>query len=258
MKMFRKISIVLAMVWVLAGSTSFADYLTADPQSDDVKKYRIELNGEILQADIDYVSPDLVQLRYDLDHLGDGRHLVAASAGNHEGEWSAWSDTLEFYRGVPTPQNIHLFCGTEVLPVQDPIKLSQDNWKVVYASSEDSGKGKFARLAIDGRPDTYWRTDIDYPHEIQIDLGEVYHISGFYYLARQDEKWNGTIQEYAFYGSLDGQSWTELCFGELEKTREEQLEEFLSQEVRYVSLQALSEVDGGLRTVISELNILGY
>lgn len=247
---------MLVPILLMVGSVSFADYLTADPQTGDVTKYRVELNGEIMPADIENAGPDQVQLYYNIDHLPDGRHIAAAAAGNDKGEWSDWSETLAFYRGVPTPENIYLYCGMEEPKV--PIKLSQDNWAIAYVSSEDSEKGKFARLAIDGNLATYWRTDINYPHEIQIDLGKTYMISGFYYTARQDEKWNGTIQEFTFHGSLDGNSWVELSFGELVKTRDEQLVEFSSQSVRYVSLMALTEVDGGLRTVISEFNILGY
>ena len=256
--MFKKISIVSIMMGLLMVSTGFADYLTADPQSGDVTKYRIELNGEVLPADIENVG-NQVQLYYNIDHLSDGRYTAAASAGNEE-EWSGWSDSIAFYRGVPTPENIYLYCGVEDPPEEltEPIRLSRSNWEITYVSSEDSEKGKFARLAIDGNINTYWRTDVNYPHEIQIDLGEIYHISGFYLLARQDEKWNGTIKEFTFYGSIDGISWSELAFGELSKTKDEQLVEFPSQDVRYVSLTAISEVDGGLRAVCSELNILGY
>lgn len=257
--MLKKVSILFVSIWLMLGSVSSADHLTADPQSGDVTKYRVELNGEVLPADIENVGSDQVQLYYNIDHLQDGRHDVAASAGNDGGEWSDWSETLAFYRGVPTPENIYLFCGGVVEePSEDPVRISRDNWKIVYVSSEDSEKGKFARLAIDGNINTYWRTDVNYPHEIQIDLGKTYHISGFYYLARQDERWNGTIKEFTLYGSMDGESWSELAFGELAKTRDEQLVEFDSQNVRYVSLTALSEVDGGTRTTCSEFNILGY
>lgn len=252
--MFKKIFILMTTC-LLVGSVSLADHLTADPQTSDVTKYRIELNGEVLPADIENVGSDQVQLYYNIDHLGDGRYIAAASAGN-DAEWSGWSDSIAFYRGVPTPENIYLYCGVE--EPTEPIKLPQDNFGIHYVSSEDSDRGKFARLAIDGDVNTYWRTDVNYPHEIQIDLGKTYQVSGFYCTARQDERWNGTIKEYTFHGSLDGENWAELSFGELTKTRDGQLIEFPPQSVRYISLMALSEVDGGLRAVISELNILGY
>jgi len=257
--MFKKISISLMVVMgILVASISFADHLTADPQPNDIIKYRIDLNGEVRSADIENVGGQ-VQIYYNIDHLSDGRHIVAAAAGNAEGEWSDWSKSLTFYRGVPTPENIYLFCGGVIEePTEDPMRISRDNWEITYVSSEDSEKGKFARLAIDGNINTYWRTDVNYPHEIHIDLGEIYRISGFYYLARQDAKWNGTIKEFTIFGSMDGISWTELAFGELSKTRDEQLVEFAEQSVRYISLTAISEVDGGLRAVCSEFNILGY
>lgn len=251
--MFKNFFILMLMlILLMMGSVSFADHVTADSQSGDiVTKYRVELNGEIEPADIETAGPDQVQLYYNIDHLPDGRHDIAASAGNDEGEWSDWSDSIAFYRGVPTPENIYLYCGME----EEPTRLSQDGWVIAGVSSEDGVK--YARLVIDGNVGTYWRSDTGHPHEIQIDLGATYVISGVYCTARQDERWNGTIQEYALFISMDGTNWTEVSTGELEKTREEQLVKFAAQGARYVGLVALSEVDGGLRAVISELNILG-
>ncbi|MCK5025624.1 MAG: discoidin domain-containing protein [Nanoarchaeota archaeon] len=252
--MFKK-SFILITILLFMGSVSSADYLTADPQSGDaVKKYRIELNGEILDADIRTAGENQVQLYYNVDHLLDGKYLVSASSGN-ETEWSEWSESFEFYRGIPTPQNIYLFCGIE--EVEEPVKLSQVAFEIAYVSSEDTDNNRFAYLAIDGDVTTFWR-GTKAPHEIQIDLGATYTVSGFYYLARQDTLWTGAIKKFAFYGSLDGNSWEELSTGELMKIRDEQLIEFPAQVVRYVRLLSLSEVDGGTNATISELNILGY
>lgn len=247
-----KKSFSLMVILLFMGSVSFADHLTADSQSGDVvTKYRVELNGEIEPAEIENAGPGQVQLCYNVDHLPDGRHDVAAAAGNDEGEWSAWSDSIAFYRGVPTPENIYLYCGME----EEPAKLSQNGWGIEGVSSEDGVK--YARLAIDGNVGTYWRSDTGHPHEIKIDLRGTYIVSGFYYTARQDIKWNGTILAYAFFISMDGSTWTEVSSGELKKTRDEQLVKFASQGARYIGLVALSEVDGGIRATIAELNILG-
>ena len=45
------------------------------------------------------------------------------------------------------------------------------------------------------------------PHEIQINLGAVYDVSGFRYLPRQDGEPQGSIAQYEFYVSMDGTNW---------------------------------------------------
>jgi len=252
---------ILVTILLFMGSVSSADYLTADPQSGDVvKKYRIELNGETLDAEIRTIGEGQVQLYYNADHLSDGKYVAAVAAGNDEGAWSKWGESLEFYRGIPTPQNIYLFCGIE--EEVEPSKLSQADWKIFHVSSEDTNNGKYARLVIDGDVNTHWGSGAGHPHEIQIDLGTTYTVSGFYYTARQDEgtswDWSGTILAYTFYVSMDGVNWDEVTTGELTKTRDEQFAPFLARAARYISLVALSEADGGAKATISELNILGY
>lgn len=252
------ITIITVVMSLSVAAFVGADHLTADPQSGDVvTKYRIELNGEILDAEIETVSETQVKLYYNVDHLRDGKHVASAAAGNDKGEWSKWSESLEFYRGMPTPQNIGIYREIEG---EEPKRLSRDGWKIIHVSSEDVESGKVGTLAIDENINTYWRTSSDktHPHEIQIDLGKTYTITGFYYLARQDERWYGVIKKYIFYISSDGSNWVEVSSGELAKTRDEQLIEVPPQTGRYISLVALSDMEDGIRTTVAELNVLGY
>ena len=96
------------------------------------------------------------------------------------------------------------------------------------------------------------------PHEIQIDLGANYTLTGFKYLPRQDRV-NGRIANYKFYVSGDGVKWgTAVAAGRLPNTSAEQTVSFSQVPGRYVRLEALSEVNGKPWTSVAELNVLGY
>lgn len=249
---------------MFVASIASAAHLTCDPQPKDlVTKYRITLNGETLAADIENVGESQVRIRYGIDHLGNGKYVVSAQAGNDNGEWSPPSNVLEFYRGVPTPQNIGLYCVTE-----EPTRISQEDWSVYYVSSEETeNEGFLAANAFDGNQETHWHSswvvndpDAEHPHhEIQIDLGKEYRaIQGLYYLPRQDLSWNGTIKNFAIYVSIDGKDWTEVIRGEFPKTKEEQFIEFAPISAKYISLISLSEVNGKEWAAVAEINVLGY
>lgn len=109
----KNICLVLFVVFSLVAVVS-ADYLTVDPQpSEAVTSYGVKINDEVFPAEIEAVEGNQVRLYYNVDHLVDGRYSVFARAGNDTGGLSDWSEELIFYRGVPTPQNIGLYCVTE-------------------------------------------------------------------------------------------------------------------------------------------------
>ncbi len=152
--------------------------------------------------------------------------------------------------------------GEEVTnPPDTPI--SQDNWTLLYVDSEETvGEDGAAENSFDGDPGTIWHTKWyggpdPLPHEIQIDLGDNYIISGFRYLPRQDSE-NGRIANYEFYVSSDGTSWgSAVATGTFDNSTAEQEVTFDVVTGRYVSLIALTEVDGNPWTTVAELNVLG-
>lgn len=247
------------LIILFVASIASAAHLTCDPQpAAVVTKYRINLNEKTLAADIENVGESQVRIRYGIDHLGDGKYVVSAQAGNDNGEWSLPSNVLEFYKGVPTPQNIGLYCVTE-----EPKRLSQKDWSVYYVSSEEANLP--GSLAVDGDRNTHWHSpwitsepDINHPHEIQIDLGGERRVQGLYYLPRQDVSWNGTIKNFVIYVSMDGKDWMKMASGDFAKTKEEQFIEFVSVSARYISLVSLSEVNGKEWATVAEINVLGY
>ena len=242
----KKILIAVILSWFLVLSA-----LTDNTRND--------LNGEILPVTAEAVGTDQVRIYYNIDHLPDGKYLAFASAGNAEGDWSEWSESLEFYRGVPTPQSINLFCGVSEATI--PVRISQDNWNVYFCSSEEIVKtNKPATNAIDGDMKSLWISDWAelYPHEVQIDFGKLYNISKLYYLPRQDSYKIGLIKEYEIYASVDGKSWGKVISGEFPNSNDEQTIEFDEQAARYISLVALSDNYGTRKACIAEINILGY
>ena len=116
--------------------------------------------------------------------------------------------------------------------------------------------------AMDGNPQTMWHTDFQFnetahPHEIIVDLGASYEISGFAYLPRPDGG-NGTIKDYECYvGENEKKSGEPAVKGAFVNGKGENVVEFPRKvKGRYVRLRALSEVSGRPWTSIAGLRIL--
>ena len=141
--------------------------------------------------------------------------------------------------------------------------ISQSNWTLHYVDSEDVEAGYYAAVnAFDGDPNTIWVTQWytaspPPPHDIRINLGAAYDISGFRYLPRQDGWSSGNIAQYAFYVSTDGTSWgTAVATGTFSQTSGEQQVLFTMKRGQYIRLRALTEVQGRPWTAVAELNVL--
>ena len=142
--------------------------------------------------------------------------------------------------------------------------IPQTNWRLRYVDSQETvGENGIATNAFDGSAGTIWHTQWKGaspppPHEIQIDLGGNYNISGFRYLPRQDGGVNGTIRNYEFYVSGDGTNWgSSMASGAFANTMALKEVLFTAKSGRYVRLRALSEVNGNPWTSVAELNVLG-
>ncbi|MGA2001516.1 MAG: discoidin domain-containing protein [Terriglobales bacterium] len=145
--------------------------------------------------------------------------------------------------------------------------IPQAGWLVQYVDSQATDCGNYgATNAIDGNPATMWITEWCHgspttPHEIQIDLGANYTITGFQYLPRQDGGSNGNVANYEFYLSIDGVNWgTAVSTGTLMTSASDKTQKqvnFAGVVGRYVRFRAMSEVHGGPWTAVAELNVLG-
>ena len=108
-------------------------------------------------------------------------------------------------------------------------RVDRTGWQV-SADSEDAVSG-FATRAIDGDPATIWHTDWRtnpgtandpaHPHELVVDLGVGYALTGIDYLPRQDMP-NGRIVDYRVEVSENGVDWTVVASASFPATTDEQ------------------------------------
>ena len=141
-----------------------------------------------------------------------------------------------------------------------------------FCSEETEGEGPDngrAENAIDGNPNTFWVTkwldtvDSTFPHWVELDMGNVYNVSGFTYLPRQHSSNNGLIRDYKFYvgngTDCDNIEWVEVASGAFDDSlsKEEKRVCFTAATGRFVRLEAISEVNGRPWTSAAELNVLG-
>ncbi|MFG0251880.1 MAG: discoidin domain-containing protein, partial [Phycisphaerales bacterium JB038] len=142
----------------------------------------------------------------------------------------------------------------------EPI-ISRAAMRVLHVDSAEKGEGD-AVHAIDGDISTYWHTEWssrapEHPHELSVDLGETYTVSGFTYLPRQGNA-NGRVRAYKFYLSMDGENWGEpAAQGEFRNDSARKRVEFEKpMQARYWRLLAESEVNGNPWTSVAELDVI--
>lgn len=85
--------------------------------------------------------------------------------------------------------------------------VSRENWKIVYADSEETRSGnRTADKVFDLQESTFWQTvdNTAYPHQIVIDLGKEYNVTGFRMLPRAEAGAPGLIKDYKVYVKKSG------------------------------------------------------
>jgi arylsulfatase A-like enzyme len=138
-----------------------------------------------------------------------------------------------------------------------------DRIKLIHFSSEAAGGNKRASHALDGDPATHWHTEFqptrpEHPHELVLDLGAPYTVTGFRYLARQDPGWNGAFKACEFYVSNDAHDFRQpVLTTEFKKDKQPQQVTCPPTRGRYVRINILSEVNGGPWASAAEIGIVG-
>ena len=148
--------------------------------------------------------------------------------------------------------------------IQDKGLIPVTEMKLVRFSSENHGNDRRAVYAIDGNPRTIWHSEFSdklasHPHELVIDLGAVYEIRGFRYLARQDSGWNGAFAETEFFVSESPDDFGDaVAKATFQKDRTSQQAD-CEQPVRgrFVRVLALSEVNGKPWGSAAEIGAIG-
>ncbi|MCP4847110.1 MAG: sulfatase-like hydrolase/transferase [Verrucomicrobiaceae bacterium] len=170
--------------------------------------------------------------------------------------WAKWGNAKN--QPPPKPKR------GKVNIIKDKGLIPPKSMKILKVSSENIGNVKWAVNAIDGDPHTLWHSRFSdgvakHPHELVIDLGRNYVISGFRYLARQDGGWNGAFAKAEFLVSSTPQFGKvpdlKATFG---KARSAQVAD-LSGPVtgRYVKVRVLSEVNGQPFGSAAEIGVIG-
>jgi arylsulfatase A-like enzyme len=122
--------------------------------------------------------------------------------------------------------------------------------KVIRFSSQNYSNDRMAAYAIDPSAKNVWHSQFTgkkfkHPHELVIDLGGVYDVTGFKYLARQDRGYNGAFAETEFYVSDSPDKFQRIAAKTtFKKVKAVQSVDCKKSVVgRYVLVRILSEVD---------------
>ena len=87
----------------------------------------------------------------------------------------------------------------------DGKKISRENWKILYADSEEvSDANNNAEKIFDLQESTFWHTAYsltqpDFPHQVVIDLGSEITITGVMYMPRAESNKPGMIKDYRLF-----------------------------------------------------------
>lgn len=163
--------------------------------------------------------------------------------------------TIRSARGVANVATVGLFYAEPLADKNEEIQLSDvpvDGWQVVGGNAD-------SRKAIDGDRKTVWRASALTP--LVVDMGDKVEVSGFSYAPSIGEDLTGTIYKYAFYVSLDGQSWTQCeASGEFSNIMHNPVPYFVrfgkTYPARYFKLEPLSEINNKNVVTVGEVGIL--
>ena len=163
--------------------------------------------------------------------------------------------TIRSARGVANVTTVGLFYAEPLADKNEEIQLSDvpvDGWQVVGGNAD-------SRKAIDGDRKTVWRASALTP--LVVDMGDKVEVSGFSYAPSIGEDLTGTIYKYAFYVSLDGQSWTQCeASDEFSNIMHNPVPYFVrfgkTYPARYFKLEPLSEINNKNIVTVGEVGIL--
>ncbi len=159
---------------------------------------------------------DMLREKAPETHRKDGQTLkLASETPVHAGTFASGNGWQEVKFGKAV--NGRYFClegtsnydGTNIAAIAemdvlgaDGKPVSRESWKIVYADSEETRSGnRTADKVFDLQESTFWQTvdNTAYPHQIVIDLGEEYQITGFRMLPRAEAGAPGLIKDYKVF-----------------------------------------------------------
>ena len=181
-----------------------------------------------------------------------GKYYDMTRERHERDRWAKWGTSREDHS---RPKITNRIPNKEIVPFED--------MKLVRFSSQNWGNDRLAEYAIDGKPGTVWHSQFSngtkkHPHELVIDLGETRKIGGFYYLARQDQGWNGAFSETEFYVSDSVDSFPEKPHAVITFAKEKTAQRLDCAEIngRYVLVRNLSEISGNVYGSAADLAVI--
>ena len=141
--------------------------------------------------------------------------------------------------------------------------LNGNDFKIVRFSSENVSNSKFARNVIDSNANTIWHSQFSpeikkHPHELIIDLGREFTLTGFRLLARQDAGWNGTLKDIEITVANNPKTFGPPTLkATLKKTKSTQDLKCAALKGRFIRIRALSEINGGPWASLAEFGVKG-
>lgn len=217
----------------------FAPAVISEPQIRRDKGGRVSIAVPDKSLDIYYTldgsDPSLTSLPYERSFMLQERGMIKAIA----------------YDGV----------SQKMSPVvQTDFDVCKSEWKIVSITGDATTD---AAAIIDEDDETFWelnQADPDLPHEVIIDLGKRYALSGFTYLPRQTRYIDGTVVQYELYVSKNGKRWGKpVVAGEFDNIKNSPILQrvaFDSEKGRYIKFRALSEINGAQRSAIAEIGVI--
>lgn len=142
--------------------------------------------------------------------------------------------------------------------------IPQAGWRLLHTDSEETeAENGRASNAFDDSASTLWHTAYTNdkpppPHELQLDLGAQYELTGLRYMPRQDSVDHGTVADYALYVSQDPAAWGDpVSMGSFAASKDPKAITFAARVGRYVRFVALREINDKPYTSIAELDLVG-
>lgn len=142
--------------------------------------------------------------------------------------------------------------------------ISHAGWTLVSADSQETAaEDGHATNAFDDSTSTFWHTQYtdakpEPPHEIAIDLGASYSLTGMRYTPRQDDNQNGMVKDYEFYVSSDKANWgSAVKTGSFGTAKAPTTVTFTAKPGRFIRFVALNEVSGKAFNAVAELDVAG-
>lgn len=183
-----------------------------------------------------------------------GEYLDAARTRHEQDRAAKWGSSRN--AAVDRGQQVQEIVGENLIPA--------DKLKLVEFSSESDGNRRLAAFAVDGDPRTHWHSRFgdniaEPPHTLVIDLGQAYDVTGFAYLARQDNSWNGCFGETQFLLSDSPDGFDDVAlqtsFRRVKAPQRVSLE--TPMRARYVLVRVNSEANNGPWASAAEIGIFG-